>query len=119
GRIKHHIKNNIGDPNSTILLVGYASANTLAGALKRGDRQVNIFGEHFDVKCRVETMDSFSGHGDYNEMLDFLSCQTPGRVKEVFLVHGEYETQVAFKLKLEKAGYGKIHIPALYEGVKI
>jgi metallo-beta-lactamase family protein len=37
GRIKHHIKNNIGDPNSTILLVGYASANTLAGALKRGD----------------------------------------------------------------------------------
>ncbi|ACT94948.1 MBL fold metallo-hydrolase RNA specificity domain-containing protein [Dyadobacter fermentans] len=119
GRIKHHIKNNIGDPDSTILLVGYASANTLAGALKRGDRQVNIFGERLDVKCRVETMDSFSGHGDYSEMLDFLSCQTPERVKEVFLVHGEYETQVAFKLKLEKAGFRKIHIPALYEGVKI
>lgn len=119
GRIKHHIKNNIGDPNSTILLVGYASANTLAGALKRGDQQVNIFGERFDVKCRVETMDSFSGHGDYNEMLQFLSCQNPERVKEIFLVHGEYETQVAFKLKLEKAGYRKIHIPALYEGVKI
>ncbi len=119
GRIKHHIKNNIGDPNSTILLVGYASANTLAGALKRGDKQVNIFGERFDVKCRVETMDSFSGHGDYNEMIEFLSCQKPERVKEVFLVHGEYETQIAFKLKLEKAGYRKIHIPALYEGVKI
>jgi metallo-beta-lactamase family protein len=119
GRIKHHIKNNIGDPNSTILLVGYASANTLAGALKRGDAHVNIFGEKFEVKCRVETMDSFSGHGDYNEMLEFLSCQTPERVKEVFLVHGEYETQVAFKLKLEKAGYRKIHIPALYEAVKI
>ncbi|WP_342089164.1 MBL fold metallo-hydrolase [Dyadobacter sp. OTU695] len=119
GRIKHHIKNNIGDPNSTILLVGYASANTLAGALKRGDTHVNIFGEKFEVKCRVETMDSFSGHGDYNEMLEFLSCQTPERVKEVFLVHGEYETQIAFKLKLEKAGYRKIHIPALYEGVKI
>lgn len=119
GRIKHHIANNIGDPNSTILLVGYASANTLAGALKRGDKQVNIFGERFEVKCRVETMDSFSGHGDYNEMLQFLSCQKPERVKEVFLVHGEYETQVAFKLKLEKAGYRKIHIPALYEGVKI
>ncbi len=119
GRIKHHIKNNIGDPDSTILLVGYASANTLAGALKRGDKQVNIFGERFDVRCRVETMDSFSGHGDYNEMLEFLSCQNPERVKEVFLVHGEYETQIAFKLKLEKAGYRKIHIPALYEGVKI
>ncbi len=119
GRIKHHIKNNIGDVNSTILLVGYASANTLAGALKRGDKQVNIFGETHDVKCGVATMDSFSGHGDYNEMIDFLSCQIPERVQKVFLVHGEYETQVAFKLKLQAAGYKDIHIPTLYENVEI
>jgi len=119
GRIKHHIKNNIGDAKSTILLVGYAGANTLAGALKRGDKQVNIFGEMFDVKCGVAVMDSFSGHGDYNEMLQFLSCQTPARVQKVFLVHGEYETQISFKLKLEKAGYKDIHIPALYESVEI
>jgi metallo-beta-lactamase family protein len=119
GRIKHHIKNNIGDEKSTILLVGYASANTLAGALKRGDQHVNIFGEQFEVRCQVATMDSFSGHGDYNEMLAFLSCQTASRVKKVFLVHGEYETQVAFKLKLEKAGFQNVHIPALYESVEI
>jgi metallo-beta-lactamase family protein len=119
GRIKHHIKNNIGDEKSTILLVGYASANTLAGALKRGDEQVNIFGERYEVKCQVATMDSFSGHGDYNEMLAFLSCQTATRVKKVFLVHGEYETQVSFKLKLEKAGFENVYIPALYENVEI
>lgn len=119
GRIKHHIKNNVEKENCTILLVGYASANTLAGALKRGDKQVNIFGETLDVKCRVATMDSFSGHGDYNEMIDFLSCQTPERVGKVFLVHGEYETQIAFKLKLQAEGYQHIHIPALYENVEI
>jgi len=119
GRIKHHIKNNIGDPNSTILLVGYASANTLAGALKRGDKQVNIFGEKFEVKCQVASMESFSGHGDYNEMIDFLSCQNPDLVKKVFLVHGEYETQVSFKLKLEAKGYKDIYIPTLYENVEV
>ena len=119
GRIKHHIKNNIGDPNSTILLVGYASPNTLAGALKRGDKEVNIFGEMHPVKTQVEVMDSFSAHGDYNEMLQFLSCQNPEHVKIVFLVHGEYETQVAFKIKLEKAGFKNIHIPALYESVDV
>ena len=118
GRIKHHIKNNIGDVNSTILLVGYASPNTLAGALKRGDKQVNIFGEMFEVKCNVSVMDSFSGHGDYNEMLSFLSCQTASRVKKVFLVHGEYETQVAFKQKLEAVGFRDIAIPALYENIE-
>jgi len=119
GRIKHHIKNNIGDPNSTILLVGYASPNTLAGALKRGDKEVNIFGEMHPVKTRVEVMDSFSAHGDYNEMLQFLACQDPAHVKKVFLVHGEYETQVSFKIKLEKAGFENIHIPALYESVEV
>lgn len=119
GRIKHHIKNNISDSNSTILLVGYASPNTLAGALKRGDKEVNIFGEMHAVKTRVEVMDSFSAHGDYNEMLEFLSCQNPAQVKTVFLVHGEYETQVSFKLKLEKAGYKNIQIPALYESVEL
>jgi metallo-beta-lactamase family protein len=119
GRIKHHIKNNIGDQRSTILLVGYASPNTLAGVLKRGDREVNIFGEKFEVRCQVSSMDSFSGHGDYDEMLEFLSCQKPERVKKVFLVHGEYETQISFKLKLEKAGYKDVHIPALYENVII
>lgn len=119
GRIKHHIKNNIGDPNSTILLVGYASANTLAGALKRGDKQVNIFGEKFDVKCQVASMESFSGHGDYNEMIDFLSCQNPDLVKKVFLVHGEYDTQLSFKLKLEAKGYKDIYIPTLYENVEV
>ncbi|MDQ6480473.1 MBL fold metallo-hydrolase [Dyadobacter sp. LHD-138] len=119
GRIKHHIKNNIGDPNSTILLVGYASPNTLAGALKRGDTEVHIFGETFAVRSRIEVMDSFSAHGDYNEMIQFLSCQNPAHVKKLFLVHGEYETQVAFKIKLEKAGYKNIHIPSLYESVEV
>ena len=119
GRIKHHIKNNIGDARSTILLVGYASGNTLAGALKRGDKKVNIFGEQFEVVCHVASMESFSGHGDYNEMLSFLSCQTPERVKKVFLVHGEYETQVAFKLKLQAAGFRDIHIPAQFENIKV
>ncbi|NIJ50890.1 MBL fold metallo-hydrolase RNA specificity domain-containing protein [Dyadobacter arcticus] len=119
GRIKHHIKNNIGNSAATILLVGYASANTLAGALKRGDKHVNIFGEQFEVRCKVASMESFSGHGDYNEMLDFLSCQTPEQVKKVFLVHGEYETQVSFKLKLEKAGFKNVYIPALYENIEI
>jgi metallo-beta-lactamase family protein len=119
GRIKHHIKNNIENPASTILLVGYASPNTLAGALKRGDDQVTIFGEKLNVKCRISSMESFSGHGDYNEIIEFLSCQTPERVKKVFLVHGEYETQVSFKLKLQALGYKDVHIPALYENIEI
>ncbi|AQG81169.1 MBL fold metallo-hydrolase RNA specificity domain-containing protein [Spirosoma montaniterrae] len=117
GRIKHHIKNNIDDPQTTILLVGYASPNSLGGALKRGDKEVTIFGDRYEVKARVEIMDSFSAHGDYREMLDFLSCQNPVLVKRVFLVHGEYEKQLVWKDKLETAGFQHVAIPEMGEKV--
>ena len=119
GRVKHHIKNNIEDPNATILFVGYAAPNTLGGALKRGDKSVRIFGEEFLVKANVESIDSFSAHGDYQEMLQFLSCQDPERVENIFLVHGEYDTQVAFMIKLKEAGFKKVTIPARYENYEV
>jgi metallo-beta-lactamase family protein len=119
GRIKHHIKNNVENSLSTILLVGYAGDHTLAGALKRGDRKVTIFGETLDVKCNVEVMESFSGHGDYQEMLSFLSCQIPERVQKVFLVHGDYPTQQAFKARLETAGFPEVYIPEMGESVEV
>ena len=111
GRIKHHIKNNIEDARNTILLVGYCSPNSLGGALKRGDSQVKIFGELYDVKAHIEIMDSFSAHADYAEMLDYLSCQDPTLVKKVFLVHGDYDEQLIWRDKLEAAGFRNVEIP--------
>ncbi|MFC5410664.1 MBL fold metallo-hydrolase RNA specificity domain-containing protein [Larkinella bovis] len=119
GRIKHHIKNNVEDSRCTILIVGYCGPETLGGALKRGDAQVKIFGETFQVNADVEVMDSFSAHGDYQEMLDFLSCQNPAQVKRVFLVHGEYDRQVVFRQKLQSAGFENVYIPSLYESVEV
>jgi len=115
GRIKHHIKNNIEDSRNTILLVGYASPVTLGGALKRGDREVKIFGETFTVNAQVAVMDSFSAHADYREMLEFLACQDPTQVKKLFLVHGEYDKQLIWKAKLEAAGFSRVDIPEMRE----
>lgn len=119
GRIKHHIANNIENPDCTILLVGYASPNSLAGALKRKERQVRIFGQDFLVKARIEVLYSFSAHGDYQEMLSYLSCQDASKVKRVFLVHGEYDAQVSFKLRLKDAGFRNVQIPDFYESVEV
>ncbi len=119
GRIKHHIKNNVEDPRNTILLVGYAGPDTLAGALKRGDKTVNIFGEQFDVNAEVVVMDSFSAHGDWVEMLQFLRCQNPVLVKGLFLVHGDYDTQQVWQTHLEEAGFTNVHIPDMLEAVNL
>lgn len=117
GRIKHHIKNNVENPSTTILLVGYASPTSLGGALKRGDKEVTIFGDRYRVEARIEVMDSFSAHGDYREMLQFLSCQDPAKVKRVFLVHGEYDRQLIWKEKLQAAGFSHVDIPDMKEKV--
>jgi len=75
GRIKHHLANNITDPKNTILVVGYCSPVTLGARIARGDKEVSIFGTVYPVNAEVRIIDSFSGHGDYNEMIEFLGCQ--------------------------------------------
>jgi metallo-beta-lactamase family protein len=112
GRIKHHIKNNILNTNNTILMVGYCSPESLGAALKRGDAEVKIFGETYPVRARVEVMDSFSGHADYQEMIHFLKCQDSSKVQTLFLVHGEYENQLIFKERLKAEGFKNVEIPA-------
>lgn len=110
GRVKHHIANNIENPNNTILLVGYASPESLAGKLRRGYETVRIFGDDFNVLANIEVMDHFSAHADYNEMLQFLDCQNKDSVKEVFLVHGNEQGLAAWKSRLLNAGFKKVTI---------
>ncbi|WP_370583332.1 MBL fold metallo-hydrolase RNA specificity domain-containing protein [Pedobacter sp. ASV28] len=111
GRVKHHIKNNIGNQKNTILLVGYCEPNSLGGRLKNGAQQVSIFGDKFDVHAEVRSIESMSAHGDYQDLLQFLSCQDAGKVKTLFLVHGEYEVQLNFKERLRAAGFRNVEIP--------
>lgn len=111
GRVKHHIKNNIEDPNSCILMVGYAEPGSLAGRLKNGVNPVSIFGDYYQVNARIASLRSMSAHGDQHDLLHFLACQDKSKIKTLFLVHGEFDTQNNFKTKLQKDGYGEIEIP--------
>jgi metallo-beta-lactamase family protein len=60
-----------------------------------------------------------SAHGDYEDLLRFLSCQDPAKVKQLFLVHGEYEVQQKFAQRLREKGFKKVSIPALHEEVEL
>lgn len=115
GRVKHHIKNNIEDPKNTILLVGYCEPTSLGGKLKSGATEVSIFGDRFMVKAGVRSIQSMSAHGDYNDLLQYLSCQDKRKVKQIFLVHGEYEVQLNFKEKLLAAGFARVEIPGRHQ----
>lgn len=115
GRIKHHLMNTLGDAKNTILIVGYAEGRSLAGRLRNGDDTVSIYGKDFSVDAEVKVINSLSAHGDYQEMLRYLSCQNPNKVDHVFIVHGEPDVQFEYKLKLRDAGFRNISIPSLHE----
>jgi len=112
GRVKHHLANNISDPKNTVLAVGYCAPATLGARLLRGDKEVSIHGTVYKVNADIHKIDSFSGHGDYKEMMSFLDCQDKTTLSKTFIVHGEYETQKKYVSTLISEGYNNIEIPA-------
>lgn len=115
GRVKHHIANAIGNPRNMILMVGFCEEHSLGAKLIRGDKTVKIFREEFDVKARIGSIRSMSAHGDYDDLLQFLSCQNPELVKTLFVVHGEHQVQLDFRQRLLGKGYNNVQVPAMHE----
>ena len=119
GRVKHHLANNIDNPSTTILCVGYCEPSTLGAKIMRGDKKVSIFGRPYEVRADLRRIESLSGHGDYEELIRYISCQDKRRLKKIFLVHGESETQEHFKETLNKRGYKRVEIADFREAVEI
>jgi len=111
GRVKHHISNNIENSRNSILMVGYCEPNSLGGRLIGGAKQVHIFGVEHEVNAEIGSIRSMSAHGDYEDLSQFLSCQDPRKVKKLFIVHGEYDVQLAFRQRLIKKGFLDVEVP--------
>ena len=119
GRVKHHIKNNISNSKNTILLVGYCEPHSLGGRLMNGAKEVKIYSELYEVVAKVGSIRSMSAHGDYEDLMQFLACQTPDLVKQVFVVHGEAEVQDHFAERLRKKGFKEVHAPEMHESFEL
>jgi metallo-beta-lactamase family protein len=119
GRVKHHLANNIDNPRTTILSVGYCAPTTLGAKIMRGDKEVSIFGVKYKVNAHLESIQSYSGHADYNELLRYLSTQNPKTVKRVFVIHGEDEARGAFAERLTEQGFGEVVVPGFKEGFEV
>ena len=101
GRIKHHLKHHLWEPNSTILFVGYQAPGTLGRKLVDGEKKVKIFGEEIEVNARIEDIEGYSGHADQEWLLNFVYSFIK-KPSHIFLVHGEPEGQVVLKQKIEE-----------------
>ena len=118
GRIKHHLKHNLWNPNSTILFVGYQAPGTLGRSIVEGAEKVKIFGEEIAINARVEYIEGYSGHADQTWLLNFIWSFT-NPPKQIFLVHGEYEGQEELKRKIEDSSECGVIIPDFGESYEL
>ena len=103
GRIMHHLRNNIEDPKNTILFVGYCAERTLGRRIRDGEKIVKILGDEFRVNAAVQTVDSFSGHADHSELIDYFNRMSGPKTK-TWLVHGEPDSAQYLEAALKKNG---------------
>ena len=99
GRIKHHLKHNLWNPNSTILFVGYQAPGTLGYSIVHGAKKVKIFGEEIAVNARIEYIEGYSGHADQEGLMNFVYSFIE-KPKHIFLIHGEEESQEVLEQKI-------------------
>ncbi|MBQ3633543.1 MAG: MBL fold metallo-hydrolase [Paludibacteraceae bacterium] len=121
GRIKHHVANHISDPRCTILIVGYCEPTTLGARIQEpGLKWISIFGLDRRIKAQITKIEGFSGHGDYREMMDYLtrSLQVES-VRRTFVVHGDLSAALAYKDHLAEAGFREVSVPEKGETVTL
>jgi metallo-beta-lactamase family protein len=116
GRIRHHLLNNVSDPNNYVLITGYQAANTLGRKLQDGISPVNILGESREVRAKVITLAEFSAHADQAGLLDYLS-KIHG-LKHLFLVHTEAPQDEIFE-NVVRVKYPGLNVEIPFTGMTV
>ncbi len=111
GRIQLHVRNNLANPGSTILMIGFCAEGTFGHDLLHAQGSVRFDNKDVPVNARILQTDVLSGHGDVNDLLDFFENQPVQTTKGVFLVHGELDAMTDFQNTLTRKGYSRVVIP--------
>jgi metallo-beta-lactamase family protein len=117
GRIRHHLRHHLGEPENTLLFVGYQAEGTLGRHILDGAKRVRMMGMEVEVKSKIERIEGFSAHADAEELLRW--AEGFGRKpRKIFVVHGELGASTALARRLNSLGY-ETHIPKIGETVEL
>lgn len=105
GRVLHHLRRFLPDPQNTILLVGYQAPGTRGRALEDGVDELKLHGQYVPVRAQIRKLAGLSAHADYRELLDWLR-RSQLAPKRVFVTHGEPAAADALRRQLrDKLGW--------------
>ena len=110
GRVLHHLRRILPDPNNMIALVGYQAAGTRGRRLENGETTLRMHGMDIPVRAEVFVVHGFSAHADQDELVEWATT-TPEEPGETFLVHGEPDSATHLAGLLRGRGL-QVTIPA-------
>ena len=108
GRILHHLRNNIENPKTTILVVGFMAMHTLGRKIVEREKEVKIFGLSHPMNAEVKVINAFSAHADYSEIKKWTQKMDRDRLKGILLVHGEPDAQENLSQVLKEDGIKRV-----------
>ena len=118
GRIRHHEQTYLGDPNATVLLVGYQSAGSLGRLLQDGAKKVTIDGQSIKLRARITQIQGYSGHADRDQLIHLVS-EGGEKAKQIFVTMGEERSSLFLTQRLrDYLGVNAI-VPNLNDEVEI
>ena len=100
GRIRHHLKACVSNPNATILFVGFSTEGSLASLLKDPKRKsITIDQKDYPCRCSSYSLKSMSGHAPFNQLVEnytAINCQ------KIVLHHGSNTAKEILKKALDE-----------------
>jgi len=114
GRVRHHLRHNLGRSDCSVIFVGYAAQGTLARRIVDGAHSINLWGDTIPVKAKIHTINGFSAHAGRSELLEWHG-QT-GKPETTFLVHGEEDAKKSFATALKNT---QVQMPTLHQSYQI
>jgi len=118
GRILHHLRNNIENPNNTIMIVSWQAPHTLGRRLAERQKTVRIFGQLFERRAEIATIGGLSAHADQTKLLKY-ALATRSSLKGLYLIHGEEIAAQALMEKLEENHIAPVLFPERADYVEI
>ncbi|EIM04581.1 MBL fold metallo-hydrolase [Rhodanobacter denitrificans] len=111
GRIRHHLRHNLGRAECSVLITGFQAQGTLGRRLADGADQVRLFGEDIPVRAAIHTVDGLSAHADRNALLAWTAgfARPPA---QTFVVHGEEMAAQALASGLRVRPGWNVTVPA-------
>ena len=118
GRVLHHARRFLPDPDSTIVFVGYQAAGTTGRRIQEGQPEVKILGQMVPVRCKVERVGGFSAHADWAEVLRWLT-PVERAPRRAFTTHGEPAAAAAMAAHIKERFGWNVEPPQYGQSVEL